>query len=220
MSEATDKNWRSTVALGVAVLSLLVSSLTLYWSYFRHGELVVYAPTSFCIVRGYADLGFKSDHLVVPFVIENTGKGAKIFEQPTLRLTEKTNSHEPVIYTPAGTLSDLYRNSMDRSYEIGYGWQIPEISVARYFVVFHIRDWWDPNKPEYFEFQFKSGEEWDASLAYFDNSGTAQKWHDGDNSIFFTMPVYPTVDRMTYGGSYNSDCFTLRDARSAIEPAR
>jgi hypothetical protein len=227
MGDAVQDKRSGTIASVVAVFSLVVAvvalGLSLYnswWSYLRIGELVVHEPTGFCIVRGYTELGFESDHLVIPIVIENTGKGAKIFEQPTLSLTEKVKQHEPVVFTPAGTLPDLYRTSLDKNYEIGFGWHVPENSVARYFVVFHIQNWWDDTKPEYSKFQFKSKEEWNASLVYIDRNGAPQRWHNGNNDIFFTMPVYPTIDALTLGGSYNSDCFTLRSALPALESSR
>ena len=119
MGDTTQDKVRSSIALGVALLSLVVSSLTFVWSYFRPGELVIHAPTGFCIVRGYTELGFESDHLVIPIVIENTGKGEKIFEQPTLSLTEKAKRHEhqSSLHQLVRFLY-LYRSSLDKSYEI------------------------------------------------------------------------------------------------------
>lgn len=198
----------NNIALAVAVLSLLVSFGTFYLSFLRSGELVINEPTGFCIVRGYEDLGFKSDHLVIPFVIENTGKGTKVFQQPTLSLKEKNSGHQ-LNYRLTGFIPDLYQTTMDKTYEIGFGRHIPENSVRYYLLVFHIENWWDPTKPEYSEFHFKGGQEWEISLDYFYN-GRAEAWHDGDNKIFFTMPVYPTIDKLEYGGSYNSDCFSLK----------
>jgi hypothetical protein len=207
-SEKRDDRTKSIIALALSVLSILISFGTFYLSFLRSGELVIHRPTGFCIVRGYEDLGFKSDHLIIPFVIENTGKGTKVFEQPTLSLKEKNSGHK-LIYRLTGFIPDLYRTTMDKAYQIGFGTHIPENSVERYFLVFHIENWWDSTKPEYSEFQFKAGQEWAISLDYFYN-GKAETWHDGDDEIFFTMPVYATIDKLTPGGSYNSDCFSLK----------
>ena len=196
------------ITAGVTVIALVLSVATFYVTFLRSGELVIHEPTGFCVVRGYEDFGFKSDHLVIPFVIENTGKGTKVFQQPTLSLKEKSSGQQ-LNYTLAGFIPDLYRTTLDKTYEIGFGWHIPDNSVGSNLLIFHIENWWDPTKPEYSEFHFKGGQEWEISLDYFYN-GQAETWHDGDNKIFFTMPVYPTVDKLEYGGDYNSDCFSLK----------
>ena len=115
------------LAMAVAFFSLLVSFGTLYLSYFNYGKLIIHEPTGFCIVRGYQDVGFMSDHLILPLVIENTGKGVKIFQAPILTL-ENNKDGITQRYKLAGTIPDLYRITLDKSYEIGFSVPVPENS--------------------------------------------------------------------------------------------
>ena len=77
---------RSTFALIVSIIALILSIIGVIRDYFYLGRLVVYAPTGYCLVRGYQDMGFPSDHLVIPFVIQNTGNGVKTLQTPALAL--------------------------------------------------------------------------------------------------------------------------------------
>jgi hypothetical protein len=201
-------NTISTIALIVSFFSVIIAFTALYWDEFRAGGLVIHPPTTFCIVRGYKDIGFPSDHLVIPLVIENTGKGVKTLQTPSLRLKEK-NSGQEYRFLLTGTIPDLYRVTLDESYQVGFSVHIPENSVREYYLVFHVQSWWDENKPEYFNFEFTGKQEWDVSLSYLTNNTVEQTWRSEDTDVLFTMPIYTTIDRLQYGESYNSDCFSV-----------
>ena len=208
LKNLTRDNKFSISAIAIAFFSFFISVVALYYDDVRSGELIIYEPTSFCIVRGYSDIGFKSDHLVIPLIIENTGNGVKILQAPVLSIKEK-NSYIERIYTIAGTIPDFYRITLDEAYEIGFGIHVPENSVDEYRLVFHVENWWDTTKPEYSEFHFESEQEWSVSLSYFVNN-KPETWTTQENSVFFTMPIYGTIDRLEHGGNYNSDCFALK----------
>lgn len=196
------------VARVISILAFTISAASFILNYVVAGKLVVHQPTGFCIVRGYTDIGFPSDHLVIPVTIENTGKGVKTLEAPVLylKLKEKNGGAEEHVYQMIGTVPDLYRTTLDESYQLGFSVTIPEKSVREYYLVFHVENWWDSNKPEY-SFQFKGGQEWQISLAYYMN-GKKVNWREGTNETLFTMPIYPAINNMKYGGDYNSDCFS------------
>lgn len=198
---------RSTIALIVSIIALVLSIIGVIRDYFYSGRLVVYAPTGYCIVRGYQDMGFPSDHLVVPFVIENTGNGVKTFQRPVLDLRDR-NSPARHTFEMTGTIPDLYSQTMDDNYQIGFSVSVPGNSVREYYLVFHGEDWWDETKPDAYDFHFLSGEEWQTSLNY-QVKGRRVSWHEGANRDFFTIPIYKTIDNLEYGGSYNSDCFPI-----------
>jgi len=189
--------------LAVSILALLISGYAVFKDEIASGYLKIYQPTGFCIVRGYKDIGFPSDHLIIPLVIENTGKGVKAFQAPILRLKE--NSGLERVYRMVGTIPDLYRSTLDQSYQIGFSVSIPEKTVREYYLVFHIENWWDTTKPEYYKFQFSGEQQWQVSLTYLIN-GKEEKWENGAN--FFTMPVYKTIDNLRFGENYNTDCFS------------
>jgi hypothetical protein len=194
------------VARVVSLFAFVISVATFVVNYIAAGQLVIHQPTGFCIVRGYTDIGFSSDHLAIPFTIENTGKGVKTFQAPALRLKEKNGGKE-LLYKMTGTIPDLYRLTLDETYQIGFSVSIPEKSVREYYLVFHVENWWDENKPEYYTFHFQGGQEWDVSLSYLMN-GKEVNWQQGTNETLFTMPIYETIDNLKYGGNYNADCFS------------
>jgi hypothetical protein len=200
---------RSTIALIVSIIALALSIISVIRDYFYSGRLVVYAPTGYCIVRGYQDMGFPSDHLIIPFVIENTGNGVKTLQAPTLALQDGKGQSGHT-FEMTGTIPDLYSQTMDDNYQIGFSVSVPGNSVREYYLVFHVENWWDENKPEAIDFHFLSGEQWQASLNYQVN-GKKVNWQDAANRDFFTIPIYKTIDNLKYGGSYNSDCFPIEE---------
>lgn len=205
-NEQKGKSKSDVIARGVSVLALLLSLVALFLDNFYAGKLKVYPPTGFCIVRGYEEIGFPSDHLVLPVTIENTGKGLKTLQDPTLKIKEKSSGME-LVYKVTGTIPDLYGVTLDESYQPGFGVSVPERSVREYYLVFNIEDWWDDTQPEYFEFHFEGGQAWDVALSYHMN-GQEQKWEQGASDVFFTLPIYETIDNLGYGETYNSDCFS------------
>ena len=100
MNTSTRGSQLEVAGVVVSILALLVALGSLVFAFFQQrenvrltelisldpGELIVHAPTEFCIARGYS--WFPSDHLIIPIVLENTGRGAKYFENPTLFFAE------------------------------------------------------------------------------------------------------------------------------------
>lgn len=215
-NKQNNKPKNDIIALGVSILALFISLAALLLDNFYAGELMVYSPTGFCIVRGYKDIGFPSDHLVIPFTIENTGKGLKTLQAPTLHIQEKSSGLE-LVYRMTGAIPDLYAGTLDESYQPGFGVSIPEHSVREYYLVFHVEDWWDKAKPDSYDFHFEGGQEWNVSLSYQVN-GQEVKWENGPSAVFFPMPIYETVNRLKYGEAYNSDCFsTSKGAANTVK---
>ena len=202
------------IALVIAALALAVSVFQLYRSWIDQGKLVIHEPAAYCILRGYEPSGFKSDHLAVPVVIENTGNGTKILREPVLSLKEAKSGRE-LTYRIAGFMPDLYTTTLDKPYEIGYSRHIPANSVGQYVLVFHIEDWWDETKPEYAEFRFEPEQKWDISLKYLADSRPETWRDDRGQSTFLTLPVYGTIGNLQYGGDYRHDCFSLANDAGA-----
>jgi len=72
---------RSTIALIVSVIALVLSIIGVIRDYFYAGRLVVYPPAGYCIVRGYKEIGFPSDHLSS----DRPGDGSEVHPQTLYR---------------------------------------------------------------------------------------------------------------------------------------
>lgn len=205
-TKSRNKDIISRIAIVISIAAFILSVVNFYMDKISAGQLVVYQPTGFCIVRGYKDIGFPSDHLVIPLTLENTGKGVKTLQTPVLKI-EESHSGLEYVYRMTGTIPDLYGVTLDQSYQLGFSVSVPEHAVKEYYIVFNVENWWDLSKPEYHDFHFQGKQEWKVSLSYLMN-GKEVTWRKGTNKNLFTMPIYETVDNLKYGEGYNSDCFS------------
>jgi hypothetical protein len=200
----------SIAAFSMSIIALLFSIITFYLVNYDPGNIIIYKPTGYCIVRGYQEVDLQSDYIILPIVFENTGQGTKIIEKPTLELIELNGTNRRIKLIMAGFIEDLYRTSVDNGFEVGFSINIPTKSTLQQFAVFHIDNWWDENKPEFYSFQFKSGEKWEIRLSYYLQDKIIH-WENNNNDIFMEIEIFNTIDRLVKGGAYNSDCFTIKD---------
>ena len=231
----------------VSILALLVALASLVFAIFQHrenvrlvelidldpGELIVHRPTEFCIARGYQ--WFPSDHLIIPVVVENTGRGAKILERPVLFLEDNLTG-EPLTYSMQGYLSRIDLDIFQQEVEVARGVAVPERSLSRIVLAFHIADWWNEQSPNFaYHFQQVDGlpDLLPVRLGYYEaGSDTPVYWEQDGNDTFFTLPLYGTINRLglnpelveyleyhgLYEGldyvdvsDYDADCFALAE---------
>lgn len=198
----SESKWQkgSVIIAGLALILSVISLALQLWP----GELTIFKPSGFCIVRGYTEPGFPSDFLLIPMVIDNTYSNARLVENMRLEL-KNVDTNSTITYTMAGTLPDAGAESRSSRYTSDFGIVAPANSSKIAWVVFHIENWWDETEPESFEFHFKGDQVWIAKFHYVVN-GQNIPWANGDD--FLRIPVYGTVDNLEYGGAYNSDCFS------------
>ena len=79
-----DNNFTGCIKLLLRFAIIAISIVAIWTTYKAYkkefidpGELKVFTPRSFCIKRGDKNNGFPSDHIIVPFIFENTGIGTK-----------------------------------------------------------------------------------------------------------------------------------------------
>ena len=216
-----DKNERNKLIVHIALtlMAIGISGFTCFYNYPWPGEIQINRPTGYCISRGFNDLSFQSDYLIIQVTVENTGVGTKIIEQPTLLLVPEGNQRKPIVFELAGYVPDLNFNKLHDIYEPGYDLTIPGKSNKTYRLVFNIENWWD-KKSENYRFNFnltdselekKGYQKWKVYLGYIEKS---QKifWKDEHNNYsFFTITIYPTINNMSKEGNYFCDCFPLND---------
>lgn len=221
--------WSSATAAWVGIgISVLFSAISLVLSFvqFRSGmdtgELIPHSPTEFCIARGFRN--FPSDHIILPISFENTGKGAKTIDMPTLSFVYPDMTYletasdvdlppialqnmmqwstSEIQFSMAGFISgELDSRSVENNYELAQGITVPEHSLARYILVFQVQDWWKESSNNFiFRFPYIADETQHIPmrLSYFEpgKEGT-QIWNNG--GTFVSMPIFETINRLTLG---------------------
>lgn len=219
MNEQPEQPTSKRAEVMIAALALAVSIFTLGWTIYQHfqvlelekqinldpGELIIHAPTDFCIARGFQS--FPSDHIIVPIYFENTGKGAKTVDRLAL-LNAGDTSDVPGRFLLAGYLPDLNLDQLGEHYEVARGITIPERTMERKVLVFQTDHWWQESDLQDFLFRFKyrdGGENRiDLKLAYFDSLNKDEvRWRNSqslnaanDPGIFLPMIVYRTINNL------------------------
>lgn len=178
------------------------------------GELIVYPPTDFCILRGYRS--FPSDHIVIPITFENTGNGAKTFSNATL-FFEDPNTGTQRRFFLAGYFQGFNIDVFGNRYEIATGITVPQRSVARYVLVFHIEQWWNEASDD-FIFRFIPGSSIDTQLGYFlSENNQLIYWQHENDRVFFTLPVYPALARLRLSQTMIDNLLRTEDVRANPE---
>ena len=141
---------------------------------------------------------------------------------------------EPITFEMEGFISYLGDDIFSQEAEIARAVVVPERSVTRNVLVFHVDAWWDEDLPKFtYRFQQVDGgsNRVDVRLGYYEvASETPIYWHDSENDVFFTLPLYlainslginpELVDYLANGGwldkldnvessYYDADCFAL-----------
>jgi len=227
--------WVGVVAtFVVALFGSIAGGIAAWQLNFAQGKLEVYPPTEFCVRRGLR--AFPSDHLILPMNIENTGKGAKTLELPTLYFTDPSVGE--ISFVMRGFIPALDTYSIDETFETARGIAVPERTLVRYILVFQPQDATNPSS-ENFTYRFDerfASDRIGIRLVYLSNGSSSEiLWEDEESKshTFVSIPYasafnnlqlplnigdfwdeaqYPSSD---FGetGTYNTECFSTRHLR-------
>ena len=171
-----------------------------YFYYIFHifppGNADPLVPSSYGIVRGMGNS--PSDHIIIPIEWRNSGGQPAIIRNLNLFLVNITDpsmnlSDEPELtYELAGEFAKDYSGNIGyvgESYTLKQAYVIDPNTITPTLMVFHIHDWWGPNRT--FQFQ-KSRITYGFLLNYSYTSfsdliGREESW--SCNEFLFNMPM-------------------------------
>jgi len=179
----------------ISAFLLLIGTIYAVIHIFPPGNAIPLTPSSFAVVRGMGN--FTSDHIVVPIEWRNSGGQPTLIRNPTLFLINITDpyqklSDEPELtYELAGELKDYSKTIgyVGESYTLKRAYVIDPNTITPTVMVFHIHDWWGPNR----NFQFnKPNVTYGVILNYSTTSFSdifGREETDPYGTFIFNMPI-------------------------------
>lgn len=200
-------NILSGFALAVSIIALVVSVWGPINDFLKPGDIVPLIPAGFGIIRGMPDLGFPSDHIVLPLEWYNSwNEKTEIVSLPYLIL-HKNGSSETYRFFLAGEYPDTSIKSFGEPYSLERTFLFPPNSLSKHTLAFKIENWHN-NTSKNYNFNFKPGDEYEVSIGF-------EQWGNGKFIMhqevpLFKMLILNTVGNLSYDrGNYRSDYFDL-----------
>lgn len=192
------KNWEEINAkiniaiLFVSIFTLIVAIIGVYGLLtYLPGELKIHKPTAYGVIGGKDS--FPSDLFFVSIPWENTGGQYITITNPHLKLERVVgnNSGEVFDFVLVGEMADISQNSFQQGIQNKFSITLNPHSRMEKVLVFQPEGFWNIDDAKDYYFTFKGGEEYRASMGYFQDS------LEKSDRYLFNPQIFPTVDEIS-----------------------